>query len=142
VFATTLWCSLAAPSIGGQPHNSRSADDEQLFWTIWAQLGDAAELCKSETNARIYLETVEMVVSDATKARLFSETVESMAIDWPVCLLNAIVAMQARKRKTIVEQFLTKPRVHRPQDIEASLSRYWNDGRYIQIRQLYIGSRK
>ena len=137
-----IWCLLASPFTEAQGPTAADAKDDALVWTIWAQLGDAAKQCEDEVTARNYLETAGMVVSDSTKGRLFAEVVESMAIDHPVCFLNAASAMRPATMKTMVKHFLAKPQHHSKREIEASLSKYWTERRYNDVRQSYVESRR
>ena len=105
-------------------------------------LGEAAKSYKSQTDARNFLETAGVVAGDLEHSKVFADVVESLATERPMCFLSAANSMQPRALKTMIEQFLARPRQHSPKDIEASLAKYWEKGPYAKIRELYFEARR
>ncbi|SRR5258708_5441129 len=150
VCAMVLVYLFASPVMAADPKAAKAdgfddgkmiESNEEMKWVLWELYGNPADLCKDETSARVWFETGDMVVSNSARARLFSGTIESMAMDCPVSFLNAVAAMRPHGRHVLIEQFIAKPKMHKRQEIENSLSRYWTDRRYKGIRKLYMKSR-
>jgi hypothetical protein len=143
-------CFLAFPVMAADPTATKAdgfnegktiESNEEMQWVLWELLGNPADLCKDEPSARAWFESVDMALSNASGATIFSATIEAMAMDCPVSFLNAVAAMRRHERQVLVEQFIAKPKTHKPQEIEHSLSRYWTDRRYREIRKLYVKAR-
>ena len=136
--------ALAAILLSAQPTfgAEQTSEGKALFWTIWGVLSESAKSCKSETDARDFLDTAGMVVGDPGHSKVFSNVVETLAIENPTCFLSAANSLQPRALKTMIEYFLARPKQHSPKDIEQALAKYWEQGTYSKIQQVYLEARQ
>jgi hypothetical protein len=134
--------AVGLPAVHGAESQELSAKDAEVVWAIWSALGEAARSCKSEADARNYLETAGMVLSDHDREAAFAGVVEALAAERPACFLNAASGLRPHSLRTVVTQFLAKPRGRASKDIEQALSKHWNQTSFQPIRQLYLQSRK
>jgi ABC-type hemin transport system substrate-binding protein len=130
------------PSIAAEPNGPKGRQDPALFWTIWGLEGEAAKACKTETEARNFLETAGGVAGDPEHSKVFADVVESLATENPTCFLSAANSMEPQALRIMIDQFLAHPRRHSSKDIEASLAKYWEKGPHAKIRKLYFEARR
>ena len=116
--------------------------DHDGFWKQWTIIKDAAITCTDEKETGKYLSSTVTTLRIVEVSEANAEIIENLALEDPRCLLNGLAKLTDENAFIIIKKYLVSTLFKSPNEIEASLSKVWNEDKYSRLRENYAKAKE